>query len=98
VNYFDSYTLCFKGQPSPIQIQEINYFIDQEGIEEEAICITFTKAAEAGAKYSYARSILNSWVSKGIKTVQDVEEENIAYEQSRKSFSNQRSCPPRNTP
>lgn len=90
VNYFDSYMLCFKGQPSPIQIQEINYFIDQEGIEEEAVCIAFKKAAEAGAKYSYARSILNNWVSKGIKTVQDVEEENKAYEQSKKSFSNRR--------
>ncbi|WP_075209070.1 DnaD domain-containing protein [Cytobacillus solani] len=81
VNYFDEYMLCFSGQPNPIQIQEINSFIDQDGLNEEVICASFKKAAEAGAKYPYARSILNSWAKKGIKTIQDVENEQNIHEQ-----------------
>ncbi|WP_102274061.1 DnaD domain-containing protein [Cytobacillus massiliigabonensis] len=84
VNYFDEYMLCFSGQPNPIQIQEINSFIDQDGLNEEVICASFKKAAEAGAKYPYARSILNSWAKKGIKTIQDVENEQNIHEQRKK--------------
>ncbi|MEK4908365.1 DnaD domain protein [Niallia sp. FSL M8-0099] len=60
-NYFGEYMICFSGQPSPIQIQEINSFIDQDGLQEEVVCLAFRKASEIGAKYPYARSILNSW-------------------------------------
>lgn len=80
-NYFDEYMLCFSGQPSPIQIQEINNFIDQDGMEVEVVCTAFKKAAEVGAKYPYARSILNNWASKGIRTIGDVNNEQATHEQ-----------------
>ncbi|GIN86953.1 DNA damage-inducible protein DnaD [Heyndrickxia sporothermodurans] len=83
VNYFDQYMICFKGQPNPIQIQEINCLIEQEGISEEVVCVAFQKAAEVGAKYSYAKSILNNWVQKGIKTVHDVEKEQQSFQQKK---------------
>ncbi|MBX6333733.1 DnaD domain protein [Candidatus Saccharibacteria bacterium] len=79
-NYFDTYMLCFGGQPSALQIQEINYLIDK-GLSEEVVCIAFKKAAEVGAKYQYARSILNSWADAGIKTAADVEREQKEFEQ-----------------
>lgn len=80
-NYFDAYMLCFGGQPSALQIQEINYLIDIKGLTEEVVCIAFKKAAEVGAKYSYARTILNSWADAGIKTASDVEREQKEFEQ-----------------
>lgn len=87
VNYFDTYMLCFSGQPNPIQIQEINNFIDQDGLNDEVICMAFQKAAEVGAKYAYAKSILNTWAKKGIKTAQDVEQEQQAYQQKKQKQS-----------
>ncbi|WP_366160613.1 DnaD domain protein [Bacillus infantis] len=84
VNYFDEYMLCFSGQPNPIQIQEINSFIDQDGLDVEVICTAFKKAAEVGAKYNYARSILNSWSKKGIKSIADVENEQNNHNQRKK--------------
>ncbi|KON88973.1 hypothetical protein AF332_20730 [Sporosarcina globispora] len=87
VSFFDEYMLCFGGQPSPIQIQEINSFIDEDRLAVEVICASFKKAAEIGAKYSYARSILNSWAKKGIRCLNDVENEQKEHEQ-RKQMRN----------
>ncbi|MEK4150018.1 DnaD domain protein [Robertmurraya sp. FSL W8-0741] len=83
VNYFDEYMICFSGQPSAIQIQEINSFIDQDGLSDEVICAAFKKAAEVGAKYPYARSILNSWAKKGVRTLADVEAEQNKFKQQK---------------
>lgn len=74
-NFFNQYMLCFNGQPNPIQIEEINSFIDKDGLTEELVCLAFQKAAETGAKYPYARAILNSWAQKGIKTITDAKKE-----------------------
>jgi DnaD/phage-associated family protein len=83
VNYFDEYMICFSGQPSAIQIQEINSFIDQDGLSDEVICAAFKKAAEVGAKYPYARSILNSWAKKGVRTLADVDAEQNKFKQQK---------------
>lgn len=84
-NYFDTYMICFAHQPSALQIQEINSFIDQDGLSVEVICDAFKKAAENGYKYNYARGILNSWAKKGIKSLSDVKREQESYELSRKT-------------
>lgn len=89
VNYFDEYMLCFSGQPNPIQIQEINSFIDEDGLTEEAICAAFKKAAEVGAKYAYARSILNNWAKKSIRTLSDIENEQQQYSQRKQQKNHQ---------
>ncbi|KLV23051.1 hypothetical protein ABW02_20190 [Niallia circulans] len=89
-NYFDEYMICFSGQPSPIQIQEINSFIDKDGLQEEVICLAFRKASENGAKYPYARSILNSWSKKGIRTTEDVQKEQQQFEANRQQQASQR--------
>ncbi|MBN6887494.1 DnaD/phage-associated family protein [Cytobacillus horneckiae] len=89
VNYYDEYYLCFETYPNAIQRDEINSFIDCDGLNEEVICAAFKKAAEAGAKYPYARSILNNWAKKGIKTIEDVEYEHqnfIAKKQQSRSI------------
>ncbi|MGG0891718.1 DnaD domain-containing protein [Cytobacillus horneckiae] len=89
VNYYDEYYLCFETYPNAIQRDEVNSFIDCDGLNEEVICAAFKKAAEAGAKYPYARSILNNWAKKGIKTIEDVEYEHqnfIAKKQQSRSI------------
>lgn len=83
VNFFDEYLLAFNRQPSPIQIQEINSFIDQDGLTDEVICTAFRKAAENGAGYPYARSIINSWAKKGVKTLEAVNREQSEFESKR---------------
>lgn len=87
-NYFDEYMICFGRQPNPIQIEEINSFIDQDGLSVDVVCSAFKKAAEAGAKYAYARSILNSWINKGIRTMADVQNEQSIYEQRKQQNRN----------
>lgn len=83
VNFFDEYLLAFNRQPSPIQVQEINSFIDQDGLTDEVICLAFRKASENGAGYPYARSIINSWAKKGVKTLEDVNREQSEFEAKR---------------
>ena len=85
VNCFDTYNLCFGSFPSALQIEEIIAFMEQDGISEEAICHAFKKAATIGANYSYARSILNNWAKKGIRTMADVEREEEEFRKKRKS-------------
>ena len=68
-------------------MQELNDFINQEGMEEEAICMAFQKAAAAGAQYAYARTILNNWISKGIKTAHAALEETKAFHQRKSGFT-----------
>jgi DnaD/phage-associated family protein len=88
VNYFDEYMICFGKQPNPIQIQEINNFIDQDGLSVEVVCEAFKKAAEAGAHYGYARSILNSWANKGITSLGAVENEQQSHQQRKQQQRN----------
>lgn len=85
-NCFETYTVCFGGSMSPFQIEEIRSFME-DGITEEVICRAFEKAAEVGAKYSYARSILNRWAKKGVRTMADVEREEEEFRKKRKSHN-----------
>ncbi|WP_157800316.1 DnaD domain-containing protein [Sporolactobacillus pectinivorans] len=82
-NFFDSYMLCFGKQPTPLLAEEITDYIDNDGLSEELVCLAFEKASKNGKGYPYARSILNSWVDKGIRTVYQAEEEQKKFQQRR---------------
>jgi predicted phage replisome organizer len=82
-NFYDSYHLCFNKAPSAIQVEDIKSFIDRDGLNEEIICLAFKKASENGAGYPYARSIINSWANKGIKTIEDVKREQAEFEKKK---------------
>jgi DnaD/phage-associated family protein len=85
-NVQEVYRSCFNRKPSTVQMQELKDFINKEGIKEEAVCMAIQKAAAAGASYAYARTILNNWVSKGIKTAKAAMEETKVFQQ-RKGFA-----------
>ncbi|NRG47352.1 DnaD domain protein [Bacillus sp. CRN 9] len=74
LNYGDEYYLCFQSHMNAFQREEINSYLD-DGLSDEVICAAFRKAAENGAKYPYAKSIINNWAKKGIKSLEDVERE-----------------------
>lgn len=90
VHFYDMYYLCFNRQPTPIQVEEINSFIDKDGLSDEVICAAFKKASENGAGYPYARSIINSWAKKGIKTMVDVLKEQEQFELNRQKNKQRR--------
>nr|WP_241198794.1 DnaD domain protein [Cytobacillus horneckiae] len=69
------------------QREEINSYLD-DGLSDEVICAAFRKAAENGAKYPYAKSIINNWAKKGIKSIDDVEREQQSF-MARKQQSKQ---------
>jgi DnaD/phage-associated family protein len=83
---------CFGKQPTPILIQQIVQYIDEDGLDEELVCLAFKKAADNGAGYPYARSILNTWVDKGIKTLANVEREQKEF-QARRQQTQRKSSP-----
>lgn len=88
VKFFDTYFVCFGRQPNALQIDEINNFIDKDGLPDEVICEAFKKAAENGAKYNYARAILVDWAKKGIKSLDDVVKEQEKHQKKRHLKSN----------
>ncbi|MED2940682.1 DnaD domain protein [Cytobacillus horneckiae] len=78
LNYGDEYYLCFQSHMNAFQREEINSYLD-DGLSDEVICAAFRKAAENGAKYPYAKSIINNWAKKGIKSLEDVEREQQSF-------------------
>ncbi|MDF2859624.1 MAG: hypothetical protein K0Q87_5475 [Neobacillus sp.] len=91
LNFYDTYHICFNRPPSPLQVEEIKSFIDQDGLNDEVVCAAFKKASENGAGYPYARTIINSWIKKGIKTITDVESEQKKFEQQKQQRRNNNS-------
>ncbi|MBN6887764.1 DnaD/phage-associated family protein [Cytobacillus horneckiae] len=87
LNYGDEYYLCFQSHMNAFQREEINSYLD-DGLSDEVICAAFRKAAENGAKYPYAKSIINNWAKKGIKSIDDVEREQQSF-MARKQQSKQ---------
>ncbi|BBN97469.1 DnaD domain-containing protein [Sporolactobacillus terrae] len=74
-NFFDSYMICFGRQPSPLQREEMIKCIDEDGLPEELVCYALEKASRNGKGYSYARSIMNDWAQKKIKTIAQADED-----------------------
>ncbi|WP_434351060.1 phage replisome organizer N-terminal domain-containing protein [Trichococcus flocculiformis] len=75
------------GVETPFINQDLNYWIDD--LSEPVVIIALQKAVEANAKYSYAKSIMNSWANKGIKTTEEAEAESIGNKKQRQFSRNQ---------
>ncbi|WP_100489431.1 DnaD domain protein [Sporolactobacillus pectinivorans] len=88
-NFFDSYMICFGRQPTPLLLDEITDYIDNDGLSESLVCLAFEKASQNGKQYPYARSILNSWIKKGIKNVAQANAEQKKFMDSKKRQSDQ---------
>jgi DnaD/phage-associated family protein len=69
VSFYDQFFMAYGRQPTPIQIGQLNAYIDQEGIDEELLMLAINKAAQVSGHFEYLKGILNNWATKGIKTI-----------------------------
>ncbi|WP_458414550.1 DnaD domain protein [Schinkia sp. CFF1] len=80
-NIWDSFFKAFGKHPTPIQIEKINSFIDQDGLSVDLVCFGLLKTGERGMPFNYAESTFKSWKKKNILTYQQALEEQKAYKQ-----------------
>jgi DnaD/phage-associated family protein len=69
-NPFVMYQECFGRFPTPMVIEEIRSWLEDDHLEEKLVSLAIYKAARNGQQFGYARGIINSWMVKGIKTYQ----------------------------
>lgn len=66
------------GVASPIIMQSIDFWIDD--LSEEMVIEALRRAALDQKGYRYAEGIMKNWDKKGLKTISEVESEDIAFE------------------
>ena len=64
------------GTEPPTIVQDIDYWVND--LSEEVVIAALKKTAEAEKPYSYAKGIMKKWLSKGIKTIEQVEAESVS--------------------
>jgi len=64
------------GIEPPFIMQDIEHWISD--LNEELVIEALKKTVEAEKPYSYAKGILRNWLSKGIKTIEQVEAESVS--------------------
>ncbi|MGO4890678.1 DnaD domain protein [Anaerobacillus sp. MEB173] len=81
---YKTFEKSFNIIPTPLQIDLVASFIDQDGLSEELVIYGLSIAGEKGKPFSYAKSILTNWSKQNIRTVEQAKKESENY-QSRKS-------------
>ena len=77
----DDYFRYMGTLPAPHILEFLNGYTERDGVETAAVIEALKIASERDARrVGYVRSILESWVYRGVKSVQDVER----FEQDRK--------------
>ena len=66
------------GVEPPTIVQDIDYWI--EDLSAPVVIEALKRAIEAEKPYSYAKGIMKKWVNKGIKTIDQVEQETTKWE------------------
>ena len=59
-------------------MQDIDYWI--EDLSAEVVTEALKRAVEAEKPYSYAKGIMKKWANKGIKTIDQVDQETTKWE------------------
>ena len=77
----DDYFRFMGSLPAPHILEFLNGYCERDGLEPDAVREALKIASERDARrVGYVRSILERWVERGVKTVEDVER----FEQDRK--------------
>ena len=85
------YENTLKNFPAPATIPIIESYL--EHMDADTICEAITKAAENGkATWQYTKGILNNWKQKGVKTIENVKQEDANFKQ-RKTGTSERNRP-----
>lgn len=75
----EAYYDAFGEQATSIQLKKLNSFIVNQGLTVDLVCHGLLMAGERGMKLNYASKTLSSWASKGIKTVDQAQQEQEEY-------------------
>lgn len=74
-NLYHTFITQFKREPTPFQLQQIDTFVDQDGLEEELVCYAMKLSGDREKPFKYAVGIMNQWVSKRIRSLEDAKRE-----------------------
>jgi DnaD/phage-associated family protein len=80
---YQTFYEAFSRPASSMQIQKIDSYIDQDGMDPELITLAIEKAGQAGANFNYVVGILNNWISKKVLTLTDAESEQKQFQANR---------------
>jgi len=73
-NIFTTFERAYGRIPTPFQVEVFSSFIE-DGLPEALVCRAIEKAAMDGKGPRYAQGILQDWLAKGIRTVEQAERE-----------------------
>ena len=81
------------GVESPIIQEDLNYWLDD--LNEELVIEALKRAAFNNKEYSYAKTIMQKWAKKNIKTMEQVKAEDVSFERSHSGYRKKNTPPPR---
>lgn len=70
-NLYETFRSCFNYEPSPVQMNLLGSYIDQDGMEVELVQWILKEVGERGKDLAYAKSWLNRSVSSKILTLSE---------------------------
>lgn len=82
-NIVTAFERCFGRFPSSYQLEVFESYI-QDGLEERLVILAMEKAAMDGKGPRYAQGILQDWLAKGIRTVEQAEREEREWRERQK--------------
>lgn len=79
INHYEN---TLKSFPAPATIPIIEHYLDH--MDTDVVCEAITRAAENGkATWQYTKGILNNWKQKGVKTIENVKQEDVNFKQKK---------------
>ncbi|MGO4888020.1 DnaD domain protein [Anaerobacillus sp. MEB173] len=79
LSLYEIFEKSFNRVPTPMQIDILASFIDQDGLPEELVLYGLSIAGEKGKPFSYAKSILTNWCKGKIRTVEEAKHVSEEY-------------------
>jgi DNA replication protein DnaD len=95
-NLYETFRSCFNYEPSPVQMNLLGSYIDQDGMEEELVQWILKEVGERGKDLAYAKAWLNRSVSEKIFTLGDAIKANEEFERKKQQSQTNNVRPFRN--
>ncbi|QAS52407.1 DnaD domain-containing protein [Halobacillus litoralis] len=90
VNIFDIYLKAFNKQPSALQVDDLNAYIDQDGLPAELVALALEESGKGGHTFNFAKTIMNTWAKMELKTIEEAKKEMEDHKNKRNSWNNRK--------
>jgi DNA replication protein DnaD len=67
---YQDFRNCFNYEPTPVQMDLLGSYIDQDGMEENLVKWILNETGSSGKEFAYAKGWLNRSIEKGILTLE----------------------------